>query len=100
MPAGIESTKEEDFEVYSELKSYSPDAIEMTTFEYGQYAEEFDTATSWRFDPTTGDIIFSFEEIGGGNIEIKPIPYELKELKDRTEANELAILALMDSLYQ
>lgn len=35
MPVGVESTKEEDFDVYMELKQYDPEAIEMTTFVQG-----------------------------------------------------------------
>ncbi|MFU1798700.1 hypothetical protein ACM1RC_33010 [Paenibacillus azoreducens] len=62
MPAGIESTKEEDFAIYIELKPYDPEEIEMTTFEYGQYAEDFAQATSWRFDPDTGQIVFSYPD--------------------------------------
>lgn len=61
MPAGIESTKEEDFEVYVELEPYDPNAIEMTTFEPGQYEEEFSKATDWRFDPETGRIQFAYQ---------------------------------------
>lgn len=60
MAEGIESTKEEDFEVYIELKGYDPDAIEMTTFAPGQNAEDFRQAKSWRFDPETGQIVFSY----------------------------------------
>ncbi|MBU5345201.1 hypothetical protein [Paenibacillus lautus] len=62
MSAGIESTKEEDFEVYRELKSYDPEAIEMTTFEPGQYAEDFAQAKSWMFDPETGKILFVYPD--------------------------------------
>lgn len=63
MAAGVESTKEEDFAVYAELKQYAPEEIEMTTFEPGQYAEEFSIATSWRFNPETGEIEFSYPDL-------------------------------------
>ncbi|WP_339271437.1 hypothetical protein NYE54_08180 [Paenibacillus sp. FSL K6-1330] len=62
MSAGIESTKEEDFEVYVELKSYDPEAVEMTTFQPGQYAEDFAKAKSWLFDPDTGQIRFIYPD--------------------------------------
>ncbi|MNW39612.1 hypothetical protein D3C74_167040 [compost metagenome] len=62
MSEGIESTKEEDFAVYVELRQYDPEAIEMTTFEHGQYVEDFVQATSWRFDPETGEIVFSYPD--------------------------------------
>lgn len=58
MAEGIESTKEEDFEVYIELKGINPEGIEMTTFEPGEYEEDFMTAVSWRFNPDTKTIEF------------------------------------------
>lgn len=62
MAEGVESTKEEDFQVYIELKQYNPDEIEMTTFKPGQYVEDFANAKSWRFDPETGQIVFIFPD--------------------------------------
>ncbi|GIP20420.1 hypothetical protein [Paenibacillus sp. J22TS3] len=58
----VESTKEQDFALYAELAGYSPEAVEMTTFEYGQYAEDFSRSTSWRFDPSTKKIQFYYPD--------------------------------------
>lgn len=74
MSAGIESTKEEDFEVYMELKSYNPEAIEMTTFEPGQYAEDFVKAKSWLFDPDTGQIRFIYPDPTDPETPLPPQP--------------------------
>lgn len=100
MSAGIESTKEEDFEVYAELRELNPEAIEMTTFEPRQYEEDFERAKSWHFDPETGLIQFIF--LDPDNPEVPPVPQpplteQVAELKGRTEAAELAIMALMDA---
>ncbi|WP_456288394.1 hypothetical protein M1D70_26375 [Paenibacillus sp. AK002] len=83
MPAGIESTKEEDFEVYIELKPYDPDAIEMTTLEHGQYSEDFKRAKDWRFNPQTGDIEFSYNDPNASEeppVYRRPLTEEIEEL--------------------
>jgi len=83
MPWGIESTKEEDFEVYVELKPYDPDAIEMTTFEPRQYEEEFSRAIDWRFDPDTGNIQFAYpnpDDPEEQPVYRKPLTEEVDEL--------------------
>jgi len=117
MAAGIESTKEEDFAVYVELKPYDPDAIEMTTFEPGQYAEEFATASSWRFNPDTGEIEFAYpdpNEPEAPPVFRKPLTEEIEELRqenillkaqnsaltERTEFIEDVIAEMAQQVYQ
>lgn len=90
MSQGIESTKEEDFQVYIELKGYDQDAIEMTTFEPGQYAEDFAQAKSWRFDPETGKILFSYPDSNGPEpqepIFQPPLTQQIAEVKTENES--------------
>lgn len=84
MSAGIESTKEEDFAVYVELKPYEPDAIEMTTFKTGQYKEEFEKASDWRFNPETGTIEFLYPDPDNPEqppVYQPPLTEQVKELK-------------------
>lgn len=102
MAEGVESTKEEDFAVYVELKQYDPETIEMTTFEPGQYAEEFMQAKSWRFDPTTGDILFSYPDPTDSEpqepVYQKPLSVEVAELRQADAENKQAIADLTMTL--
>lgn len=101
MPAGVESTKEEDFAVYVELKPYDPEAIEMTTFEPGQYAEEFATASSWRFNPDTGAIEFAYPDPTDPEtppVYQAPLTAQVAELKAETAALNLAIIDVWETL--
>lgn len=107
MAAGIESTKEEDFAVYVELKPYDPEAIEMTTFEPGQYAEDFAKAESWLFDPDTGQIRFIFPDPDNPEVPTSPQPplteqvtalkNENESLKSRVSDVEMTITEILFS---
>lgn len=89
MAAGIESTKEEDFEVYIELIPYDPEAIEMTTFEPGQYAEDFAKAKSWLFDPKTGQIRFIYPDPDNPDIPTAPQPPLSEQVAKLEQENTL-----------
>lgn len=101
MSAGIESTKEEDFAVYVELSQYDPDAIEMTTFEPGQYAEDFKRAKEWRFNPRTGLIEFFYNDPNKPESEEspmyqRPLTEEIINLKAADLVNKEAIALLFE----
>ncbi|MBU5444329.1 hypothetical protein [Paenibacillus sp. MSJ-34] len=98
MSAGIESTKEEDFAVYQQLQGLDPDAIEMTTLEPGQYAEDFAKAKGWCFDPETKQIQFLFPDPNDPEappVYRKPLSEELEETKSRITDLELTIAEMM-----
>ena len=101
MSAGIESTKEEDFAVYVQLQGMNPDAIEMTTFEPGQYAENFAQASSWRFDPETGQIVFSYPDPNDPDPPVSvyqpPLTEQVKKLQEENTALKLALTELAES---
>ncbi|MBE9913366.1 hypothetical protein G8C92_04820 [Paenibacillus donghaensis] len=90
MSAGIESTKEEDFAVYQQLQGLDPDAIEMTTFEPGQYAEDFAKAKGWYFDPETKQIQFLYPDPDDPNNPVPvpqpPLTEQLAEAKRENES--------------
>lgn len=97
---GIESTKADDFKVYTELKNYNPDEIEMTTFEPGQYAEDFAQAKSWRFDPETGQIVFYYPEPAEEPQEPvyqPPLTDQVKKLQEENTALKLALAELAET---
>lgn len=96
----VETTKEQDFEKYTDLQGLNPDKIEMTTFEYGQYAEDFAQATGYRFDPTTGEIQFSYPDPNDPDppdpIYRKPLSAEVDALKTADLDNKEAIASLFE----
>ncbi|MFB4325998.1 hypothetical protein RB298_27110 [Priestia sp. BR_2] len=99
MLAGVESTKGEDFLAYIELRNYDPDAIEMTTFEPGQYAEDFEKASSWRFNPETGSIEFLYTDPDDPEqppVFQKPLSEEVEALKAADLDNKEAIALLFE----
>lgn len=101
MSAGIESTKEEDFEVYVELKPYDPEAIEMTTFVPGQYAEDFAKAESWLFDPETGQIRFIYPDPNSPEVPPPspqpPLSEQIAQLKAQLFEAQAAAIELHES---
>ncbi|CAI6086704.1 hypothetical protein [Cohnella sp. JJ-181] len=46
----VETTVEQDFESYQALKERDPETVGVLQLEYGQYAEDFMTATGYRVD--------------------------------------------------
>lgn len=99
MAAGIESTKEEDFEAYIELKSYDPEAIEMTTFEPGRYKEEFAKAKSWLFDPETEQIRFIYPDPNNPETPMEPqqpLTEQVANLKQKNTLLEAQNAALSE----
>ncbi|MNP19942.1 hypothetical protein D3C76_1124950 [compost metagenome] len=98
MTEGVESTKEEDFEVYIELQGYNPEAIEMTTFEYEQYKESFLSAKHWRFNPETAEIEFSYHDPNVPEPEVpvyqKPLTEQIKVLEAQNSELMLAVAEL------
>ncbi|UYO04900.1 hypothetical protein [Paenibacillus sp. PSB04] len=100
---GIESTKEEDFEIYIELQGLDRDAIEMTVFEPGQYAEDFAQAKNWRFDPETGKIVFSYPDLNDPTpqepLSQPPLTAQISELRERTAGCYISSHPCADGCY-
>jgi hypothetical protein len=95
----FETTKEQDFETYTELKGLDPDKIEMTTFEYGQYAEDFKRASGYKFDPITKKIIIFYldpnEPALPDPVHQTPLTEQIKELKAQNTELMLAVAELV-----
>ncbi|MFU1796960.1 hypothetical protein ACM1RC_24065, partial [Paenibacillus azoreducens] len=62
-------------------------AIEMTTFEPGQYAEDFAKAKGWSFDPETKQIKFLYPD--PNNPVPVPQPPLTEQVKKLQEENTL-----------
>ncbi|AIQ32518.1 MULTISPECIES: hypothetical protein [unclassified Paenibacillus] len=98
----IETTQEQDFGTYKALAERTPETVGVLELEYGEYSEDFARCNGYRIEPTTLKIKFSYPDpnMGSGGptepIYQKPLTEMLATLEQRTEANEAAILALLD----
>ncbi|MEK3682499.1 hypothetical protein [Paenibacillus sp. FSL R10-2736] len=96
----VTTTWEQDFAAYQVLNERVPETIGVIKLEYRQHSEDFMHATGYRVNLETEELEFSFEPI---NRELptepmyqKPLTEQIVTLQQRTEANEAAILALLD----
>lgn len=97
----VETTKEQDFGKYTELQGLDPNAIEMITFEPGQYAEDFARADSWRFDPETKRIQFRYPDPNEPEppepVYQPPLTEQVKRLQDENTELKMAIAELAET---
>ena len=56
----INTTKEQDFQMYDVLHGRNPMTIGVIQLEYGQYREEFQLASSVKVNSQTKDILFNY----------------------------------------
>ncbi|MFC3802727.1 hypothetical protein [Cohnella sp. GCM10012308] len=60
----IETTVEQDFEVYLALKDRDPETVGMFQLEYGEFAQDFITANGYRIDVSSEEpsLLFSYPD--------------------------------------
>jgi hypothetical protein len=98
----VETTQEQDFIVYHMLAERVPETVGMLQLEYGQYAQDFAECSGYRINPENGELEFSYPDPNAEQGEPAdpvyqmPLTEQIATLKQRTEANEAAILALLD----
>lgn len=100
--AVVETTAEQDFEVYTILNERVPTTVGMLQLEYGQFRQDFEKCSSYRVNLQTGKLEFSYPDPSEGEEEPtepkyqQPLTEQIEALMLRTEVNEAAILALLD----
>lgn len=57
-----ETTREQDFMIYSELMGRNPETVEMLQLEYGQHRGDFEKASFFKVDLETKEVLFEFPE--------------------------------------
>ncbi|OKP67562.1 hypothetical protein A3842_28070 [Paenibacillus sp. P3E] len=98
----IPTTREQDFSFYKALAERVAETVGVIELTYRQYAYEFSEAIGYRVNPETKELEFAYLDPNadpGTPVEPvyqKPITDQFSALKERTEANEAAILALLD----
>lgn len=58
----LETTQEQDFEVYKSLAERVPETVGVIELEYGQYRQDFIEGVLTRIDPETKDLMFSYPD--------------------------------------
>jgi hypothetical protein len=91
----IETTTEQDYEIYVALSERVPASVGVLHLEHGQYAHEFSTCIDFHVDIETGELKFNFSDPGESPVVYSTYP-ALDDVVARQEATEAAILLLMD----
>lgn len=96
----VETTVEQDFKTYKVLAQRVPETVGMIQLQYGEFSGDFaEGGAISGVDPKTEEIWFTFpqpdnpEETTPPRI---PLSVEIKELKERQDAADAAIVMLMD----
>ncbi|AIQ31627.1 hypothetical protein P40081_28430 [Paenibacillus sp. FSL P4-0081] len=98
----VETTQEQDFTSYVAISERIPETVGMIKLEYGQYNQDFAECSGYRVNPGNGKLEFSYpdpNEVPGepsNPVYQQPLTEQIATLEQRTEANEAAILALLD----
>ena len=74
-----ETTFDEDYEIYSELKEREKSSIGLLQFEYGEYSKLSQGATGVMVDLETKEFIFGYEELPTPPHE----PTEIEKIKEK-----------------
>ena len=91
-----ETTFDEDYEIYSELKEREKSSIGLLTFEYGEYPKLSQGSTGVMVNLETEELIFSYEELPTPpqeptEIEIIQEKISILEAENETLKQELSI---------
>ncbi|MNF04023.1 hypothetical protein D3C80_2034490 [compost metagenome] len=77
-----------------------PESVGLLELEYRQHAQDFLSATGYRVNLETKELEFSYNPINVDDpaepVYQRPLTEQIASLQERTEANEAAILALLD----
>lgn len=91
----VPTTVERDNEVFKQLSERNRDTFDYIELEYGQYREDFLHATSYRVNPKTRELVFSYDKIDEVE-ETEPIYQEpLTEKVERLEKEQLITMTAL-----
>ena len=89
-----ETTFDEDYEIYTELKERDKDSIGLLQFEYGEYPKLSQNSTGVMVDLETKELIFSYEELP----ELPQEPTEIELLQARISELEKHLNQIQSSI--
>ena len=106
----INTTKEQDFQMYDVLAARNPNTVGVIQLEYGQYQAEFQSARSVKVNPETKELLFEYpvyqpplitqiEQLKAENENLKVINQQLQEhiqlQQEQIDALNIAMAALL-----
>jgi len=59
-PDAVNTTKEQDFQMYNVLQARNPELVDVIQLEYGEMQGDFEKANSVKVDLETGELLFDF----------------------------------------
>jgi len=98
----VNTTKEQDFQMYDVLAARNPDTIGLIQLEYGQYQAEFQSARSVKVDPETKEILFEYPrfdpplitQVDNLKADNQYLRAENEQLKQKVNELEAALLEM------
>lgn len=96
----IPTTIDDDIRTFKDLSERNRDTFDYIELEYGQYREDFLHATSYRVNPKTKELVFSYDE-NEEEEETEPIYQEpLTEKVARLEKESLITMAALADKHE
>ena len=95
----LETTTEQDFEIYTALSERNPETVGLLELEYGQYADEFTQASGYRVNPETGTLEFSYPDPNAPEdppVFVAPLTEQVAQLQAADLDNKEAIASLFE----
>jgi hypothetical protein len=86
-----ETTVEEDFQVFTALSGRNPETVGVIKLAYGEMRDDFMMAESYRVDPATGKLIFTYRDPDNPTVP----PVEKPSYEERIFALEQALLTII-----
>lgn len=97
----VETSWEQDFLTYAALEDRLTKTVGMLQLEYGEHQQDFAICNGYKVNIETEKLEFSYPDPNESEapqepVYEKPLTEQIATLQQRTEANEAAILALLD----
>ena len=105
------TTKEQDFQLYTVLQARNPESVGVIQLEYGQMRGDFELANSVKVDPITKAITFNFpvfdkpvaqtmKDLQAENNNLKNENLQLAERLSQAELDNLIALKALAEVYE
>ena len=95
-----ETTFDEDYEIYTELKERNKSSIGLLTFDYGKYPKLSKGSTGVMVNLETKELIFSYEELPQEPTEIEKIKEKISILEAENKALKQELSITQDAINE
>lgn len=90
-----ETSKEEDFKIYSELKERNPNTVDLIQLEYGEYKKLSKESTGVKVDLENKKLIFTYDHLSkepNEPTEIEKLNLKIDELTEAQKQQDKILL--------